>query len=194
MLRRVLSSAERVLVADGFEEFTMAAVAEDAGVSVGAIYRRFAGKEELLAAVKDRMLSALEESLEESVRASGTDLASTVRAFVDSITASLAANDRAFPELLRPAAELAGRGRQAVASMQRIFEEATEPFLPEVRRQDPRAAVSAVHQMIVGSCVHRASMPRDSAPGYERSWEWYANQLSEMAIVYLTTAESAVSA
>jgi AcrR family transcriptional regulator len=36
----MLAAAEDVLTADGFDEFTMTAVAERAGVSVGAIYRR----------------------------------------------------------------------------------------------------------------------------------------------------------
>jgi AcrR family transcriptional regulator len=50
-LRKMLAVAEDVLTADGFDEFTMTAVAERAGVSVGAIYRRVGGKEQLLAAV-----------------------------------------------------------------------------------------------------------------------------------------------
>ena len=64
-LQKVLAAAEEVLAADGFDEFTMTAVAERAGVSVGAIYRRFDSKEQLLAAVKDRLLSRLEEDLAE---------------------------------------------------------------------------------------------------------------------------------
>ena len=50
-LRKVLASAEHVLSTGGIDEFTIAAVAEHAGVSVGAIYRRFTGKEQLLRAL-----------------------------------------------------------------------------------------------------------------------------------------------
>jgi AcrR family transcriptional regulator len=70
----MLAAAEDVLTADGFDEFTMTAVAERAGVSVGAIYRRVGGKEQLLAAVKDRLLSQLEEDLAERLHSADLSL------------------------------------------------------------------------------------------------------------------------
>jgi AcrR family transcriptional regulator len=70
----MLAVAEDVLTADGFDEFTMTAVAERAGVSVGAIYRRVGGKEQLLAAVKDRLLSQLEEDLAERLHSADLSL------------------------------------------------------------------------------------------------------------------------
>ena len=45
-LQRLLASAEYVLVNGGIDGFTIARVAEHAGVSVGGVYRRFEGKEQ----------------------------------------------------------------------------------------------------------------------------------------------------
>src|SRR5262245_22594239 len=55
-LEKVLAAAEVVLGREGWSAFTINAVAAEAGVSVGGIYRRFASKEHLLRAIKDRVL------------------------------------------------------------------------------------------------------------------------------------------
>ena len=62
-LERLLASAEHVLVHDGIEEFTIIRVAEHAGVSVGGVYRRFANKEQLIDAVREKLLTRLEDSI-----------------------------------------------------------------------------------------------------------------------------------
>jgi AcrR family transcriptional regulator len=70
-LRRILRAAEEVLAADGFDDFTMAAVAERSGVSIGGIYRRFDSKVQLVAAVKDRVLTRVEDNIAERLVRSG---------------------------------------------------------------------------------------------------------------------------
>lgn len=69
-LRRILRAAEEVLAADGFDDFTMAAVAERSGVSIGGIYRRFDSKVQLVA-VKDRVLTRVEDNIAERLVRSG---------------------------------------------------------------------------------------------------------------------------
>src|SRR5262245_5338406 len=56
-LERIVAAAETVLSRDGWEAFTMNAVADEADASVGGIYRRFASKEQLLRAIKDNVLT-----------------------------------------------------------------------------------------------------------------------------------------
>src|SRR5262249_52608727 len=56
-LERIVNAAETVLSRDGWEVFTMKAVADEAGASIGGIYRRFANKEQLLRAIKDNVLT-----------------------------------------------------------------------------------------------------------------------------------------
>ena len=69
-LRRILRAAEEVLAADGFDDFTMAAVAERSGVSIGGIYRRFDSKVQLVA-VKDHVLTRVEDNIAERLVRSG---------------------------------------------------------------------------------------------------------------------------
>lgn len=189
VLAKVLAAAEDVLAADGFDEFTMTAVAERAGVSVGAIYRRFDGKEQLLAAVKDRLLSQLEDDLAERLRSADPSLQGVVDAFAMAIADAFAAGGQVWPDLLRSAGKsLEERGRQALESTRLLFEQASGRYRGEVRRSDPAAALAAVERMITGALIHRASMEsfsRDKTP-----MQAYARQLSDMAIAYLLTPDS----
>jgi AcrR family transcriptional regulator len=184
----VLAAAEDVLAADGFDEFTMTAVAERAGVSVGAIYRRFDGREQLLAAVKDRLLSRLEEDLAERLSTADSSLEGVVNAFATTIAEAFAAGGPAWPDLLRSEGKpLQDRGREALGSVRQLFEQASENFGGEVRRSDSAAALAAEERMITGALIHQASMKssaRDNFPMQE-----YARQLSDMAVAYLLTPD-----
>lgn len=187
-LQQVLAAAEEVLAADGFDEFTMTAVAERAGVSVGAIYRRFDGKEQLLAAVKDRLLSQLEKDLGERLRTAEPSLPGVVDAFAMAIADAFAAGGQVWPDLLRSGGKsLEERGRQALESVRQLFEEASGRYRREIRRSDPAAALAAVERMITGALIHRAAMEPFS--GDKTPVQTYARQLSDMAIAYLLTPD-----
>lgn len=54
---RVLDSAQRLFLRDGYAATTIAAVAADAGVSAEAIYKRFGGKAGLVRRIYDRNLT-----------------------------------------------------------------------------------------------------------------------------------------
>src|SRR5947209_9376885 len=56
-LHRLLSATEALLEHGGLEAATVPEIARTAGVSVGVVYRRFAGKDELLRAVYERFFS-----------------------------------------------------------------------------------------------------------------------------------------
>jgi AcrR family transcriptional regulator len=184
----VLAAAENVLAADGFDEFTMTAVAERAGVSVGAIYRRFDGREQLLAAVKDRLLSRLEEDLAERLGTADPSLEGVVNAFATTIADAFAAGGPAWPDLLRSAGKsLQERGREALESVRQLFEQASGAYRGEVRRSDPDAALAAAERMITGALIHQASM--ESSARDDISMQAYARQLSDMAIAYLLTPD-----
>jgi AcrR family transcriptional regulator len=53
---RILDAAEELLLRDGYEPTTMAAIARAAGVASNSIYWYFPGKDDLLAAVLERRL------------------------------------------------------------------------------------------------------------------------------------------
>ena len=87
--RQLLGAAARLMERDGSQAVSMQAVAEEAGVSVGLIYRYFGGKEDLLLAVIVDVLEAFAERVPAAVEASGDDpveqLAAAFRAFCEVI-------------------------------------------------------------------------------------------------------------
>lgn len=183
-LQKVLAAAEHVLASQGFEELTVAAVAEQAGMSVGAIYRRFSGKNQLLYAVKDQLLGQLESGVGEALGSAEPGLRGVVGAFTRALAGTFARHDRIFSELLdSQRAEGRDRGLQALAAIQRDFVEAAQPCLEEIRRADREEAIRMTSRTIIGSCVHRAASGRFWSDGL--SWDVWARETTEMALAYL---------
>ncbi|GHH31558.1 TetR/AcrR family transcriptional regulator [Amycolatopsis oliviviridis] len=182
-LQKVLAAAEHVLATQGIEEFTVGAVADQAGMSVGAIYRRFSGKNQLLYAVKDQLLGQLETGVGEALRTAEPGLDGIVGAFVQTLADTFARHDRIFPELLdSQRAEGRDRGLQALATVQGAFVDAARSCVEAEREQ----AVRMVARTIIGSCVHRAASGRFWPDGL--SWDAWAGETTGMALAYLGSA------
>ncbi|HEY1530603.1 MAG TPA: TetR/AcrR family transcriptional regulator [Galbitalea sp.] len=181
-LQKVLGAAESVLVAKGFDDFTMTAVAEQADVSVGAIYRRFEGKDQLLDAVWDSLLAKMESDLASALDAAESTLPGVVSALVRASVADLSGN-KLFPYLYAPSMALTTRVHDAISTRRKLFLAAVEPHLGEVRRTDRRVAVVMVQAMVTGACVHRASQGTGVEDGL--TWDEFAQHLEELAMSYL---------
>ncbi|HEX4402733.1 MAG TPA: TetR/AcrR family transcriptional regulator [Galbitalea sp.] len=181
-LQKVLGAAESVLVDKGFDDFTMTAVAEQADVSIGAIYRRFDGKEQLLEAVWDSLLAKMESDLAAALETAEPNLAGVVSALVRASVADLSGN-KLFPYLYAPTMAQTTRVHDAISTRRKLFLAAVDSHLGEVRRQDRRVAVVMVQAMVTGSCVHRASQGRSVEDGL--TWDDFAQQLEELAMAYL---------
>jgi AcrR family transcriptional regulator len=184
-LQKVLAAAEHVLAHHGIEEFTVGAVAEQAEMSVGAIYRRFSGKDQLLHAVKDQLLTQLETNVREALRTSEPGLREIVGAFTQALARTFASHDRIFSELLDgQRAEGRDRGLAALAAIQHAFVESVRPGLPDISREDPEPAVRMAARTIIGACVHRAATGR-YWPDH-LSWTTWAVETTELTLAYLT--------
>jgi AcrR family transcriptional regulator len=70
---QLLQAAARLMEHDGSEAVSMQAVAEEAGVSVGLIYRYFGGKDDLLLAVIVDVLDSFADAVPAAVAAAGAD-------------------------------------------------------------------------------------------------------------------------
>jgi AcrR family transcriptional regulator len=188
-LQKVLAATEHVLASRGIEEFTVAAVAEQAGMSVGAIYRRFSGKDQLLYAVKDQLLGQLETSVSEALRSPVPGLSGIISAFTQALASTFTRHDRIFSELLDDQrADGRERGLQALAAIQHAFVEAAQPCLEEIRRPDHALAIRMATRTIIGSCVHRAATCRFWPDDLD--WNTWAAETTEMALGYLISPES----
>lgn len=70
---QLLDAAARLMERDGFHSVTMQALADEAGVSVGLIYKYFGNKEDLLLAVIVNVLDAFAERVPAAIAAAGAD-------------------------------------------------------------------------------------------------------------------------
>src|SRR5688572_7792479 len=76
----IRDAAMRVFVRRGVEGATMQEIAREAGLSAGAIYRYYAGKDELLRAVFEQCGAENRELFEASLAATGSPLAALLQA------------------------------------------------------------------------------------------------------------------
>ena len=122
-LQRLLTSAEHVLVNEGPEEFTIARVAEHAGVSVGGVYRRFASKEQLIDAIRHALLERLEEAVTEAFDKAEPSLGGVIDAFASALSQTLAENGRIIPALLAGgrSVDVPEQGLRTVTSLQQTI-------------------------------------------------------------------------
>ncbi|MFJ4921223.1 TetR/AcrR family transcriptional regulator [Streptomyces sp. NPDC088725] len=186
-LARVLQAAEELAISDGLEEMTITGVSERAGVSVGSIYRRFDGKEQLITALTERMLEQREEYVAERLHLAEPSLPGVLGAYAHALLQSFADSSNLFPELLRTRGSSAlDRGGRTITAIHRLLLDAAAPYADQIRRSDPKAALDTAARAILGACFHNSVRP-DGCTGDARSA--YGDELSEMAMAYLLTPD-----
>jgi len=137
-LARLLDAAEAVLAREGLEAATVPAIAERAGASVGAVYRRFPDKDALLRAV-----CALEPEL-----CAGLPAAALARRTVQGLVSGYRIKAGMLRALHLFAAQHPDPGfrkrveEQSARTLDRIVE-TFRPVFGEIRHEDPELAVRA---------------------------------------------------
>ena len=184
-LERLLTAAQEVLTTQGFDEFTIAAVAERAGISVGGVYRRFTGKDQLVHAVIDRTFDDLQTTLAEALSAPAPDIAGVVSAFTYGFADYLERIGPLYSAILnapRPP-DRHETGMAAIMDVQRRFFDAALPHTAEITRPSPSAALSTAMRTILGTGVHRAA----AAPWWPDglTWNQWAEEMTAMTTAYL---------
>src|SRR5512144_1707818 len=129
--RQLLRAAARLMERDGSQAVSMQAVAEEAGVSVGLIYRYFGGKEDLLLAVIVDVLEAFAERVPQAVEAAGGDpverLAAAFRAYCEVIDE----HRHAAVLTYRESKSLSEEGRRRIMEMEVATSEPLRTILRE---------------------------------------------------------------
>ncbi|MFI6725941.1 TetR/AcrR family transcriptional regulator [Streptomyces sp. R-74717] len=68
--RQIIDGAARCFARDGFHGTSMQGVLQEVGLSAGAVYRYFSGKEDLIAAIADEAVGGVRRAFEEAARVS----------------------------------------------------------------------------------------------------------------------------
>ncbi len=171
-LRKLLKAAAEVLGQHGLDGATIPRIAAHAGLTPGAVYRRFKDKDALIEAVILGILERQEERLQQQVSA---DTAGQIplAVFADQIIGSMTVSYRANAALLR-AIRLFVQGRahtpfwrKACRIETATFEHLVQLFLThvtDIEHPNPRLAVSMGLMIVTSTLVEIVVMPTDLGP------------------------------
>ena len=182
LVRSVLEAAIQVLAADGAQRFTMARVAERAGVSVGSLYQYFPNKAAILFRLQseewERTADMLGGILEDRAMPPLDRLRQVVHAFIRSECEEASvrtALDDAAP-LYRSAPEAHEASKAGRAIMQAFMCEA----LP-----DARADQRAIAMSLIESTIRSVGKSYSETPRAPAEIEAFAGAMADMFSAYL---------
>ena len=135
--QQLLQAAARLMERDGSDAVSMQAVAEEAGVSVGLIYRYFGGKNDLLLAVIVDVLDNFAVAVPEAVAAAGHDPVHQLSAAFRSYCEAIDEHRHAAVLTYRESKALTAEGRRQIKDL----EVATSEPLRQILRNGIAAEV-----------------------------------------------------
>ena len=171
-LRKLRRATAEVLGQHGVEGATIPRIAQHAGLSPGAIYRRFHDKDALL---EDTILGMLERQGERAKTSMSPEAAAQIPlpVFAEQVINGMVLGYRVNAPLLR-AIRLFVQGRantpfwkKACKFEVQSFEHVLALFLAhrkEIKHPDPRAAVSMGLMMVISTLFEIVVMPTDLGP------------------------------
>lgn len=186
-LLKVVEAAETILRRDGVDGLTMPAVAQEAGVSVGGIYRRFQTKQDLLRAIKDRFLTRAEQSVAEALDSRLQNLEEVVRNFIDTILKGGPGADL-FGLMVESRLRDESMEDRGLATAQRLrdtFAAALAPHRAEIAHTDPDAAIDMAMFILLSAIMMRLKAP--VGPAAHISWSTMRRELARLVTAYLKT-------
>jgi AcrR family transcriptional regulator len=140
--RRIIDAAEEVVLRDGVARLTLDAAAAEAGLSKGGVLYHFPARDDLVAAMVDKIIEEFDEDMERHLEDDDEGAGSFTRAYIratmapsaprpdreDRLGAAVIAAAAAEPALLVPLQEAADRWQQ------RLEDDGLDPTLATVLR------------------------------------------------------------
>ncbi len=181
---QIVAAARRCFSRDGFHQTSMPDIAAEAGLSVGASYRYFAGKEELIVEIAGDAFRVIFDPVERLAdRAGGFTVADLVAAAIDPVSGE-AAVDRAgavvpVDELLRCGVQAWGEllrnehlRQQANAGFEHVRQRIAEALRHGQRAGrvpadlDPDSGARVVMALLHGFVLQRTAFGLDDPAGF----------------------------
>jgi AcrR family transcriptional regulator len=139
-----------LFVERGYDETTLAEIAEAAGVSTRTIFAYFPGKEDILFATVQTMCDALVRALEE--RPAGTDALSALREFILSTAHEKTELDHKLGQMIASDPTLTSHRRARIGQLQEVLAGAIADDLGvpagDLRPQIAAASVTAAFELL----------------------------------------------
>lgn len=190
-LERMLAAAEKLMLERGNEDFTLQEVSANGNVSIGSIYLRFDGKDNLVRAViadhlermeayEDRMLAALTKE---------TNLKGFVTAFVEAY-AELLKEHAPLLRLTMQRAEndplVSEPGKRVALRIEDLSTSAMMAYGDEMGGNDKELKANSSYHVIFATLARQLSLGSTGESVHDYDWNQLKRELGRMCVAYLT--------
>ena len=190
---RVQDAALALLVERGPDSFTLAEVCTRADASMGAIYNRVNGKDDLIRLIHEREMARIDSDTEKALRATdlqGGELRDAVAVLIGGVTVLL----RRDAEILRPFMLLAAtdqqisvRGRQSASVMTSQFVGMLSQRRGDIRHPDPVAAIEWCFTVVYSVIARRLGLGSTMEGANDAGdWDELIANLTDTVTAYLS--------
>lgn len=190
---RMLAAAEALLAERGSDDFTLKEVGLRGKVSIGSIYCRFDGKDDLVRAVQARVLervNAEQLAMVETARREARDLVTLVNQLVESMAEIL----RGYAEVMRPFmlrastdALVAELGKRRYAEVADAVYAALLDHRDEIRQPDAERAVRSAYRILYSAIARYLGFGSALGSAWDGDWVVLKEDLARMLAAFLTT-------
>jgi AcrR family transcriptional regulator len=191
-LERILEAATEVLIADGYDDFTLERVSRRAGVSVGSLYSRVGNRDALLDAVYQRMVDRLDAQADLLLAEASRWQGLTPEQVVGQAIADLAELFLRNSELLRVVisrgmsdARIFGRGASHIRRLASSFEGLLLGHGVALGHEHPAKAVDMCLRMALGTLVQWVTHGPGFSSALTLSDEDMVAELARASVYYL---------
>lgn len=175
----------------GSEDFTLQEVSSSGNVSIGSIYLRFDGKENLVRAVIADHLERME--IEEDVLMVSVKKATTLRAFVIDYVDGYAELLKHHAPLLRLTMQRASTdplvstpGKTAALRFANFSTEAMLAYADEISGADKELKANSAYHVIFAMLARQLSLGSTGESAHDYDWQQLKRELGRMCLAYLT--------
>ncbi|GCB46239.1 TetR/AcrR family transcriptional regulator [Streptomyces sp. NL15-2K] len=189
--QRIMEAGAALLEEGGTEALTVAAVAARAGVSVGSVYRRFAGKDRLIAALQHDMIDRFRADIIRRFAPRRTEPAALVASAVAGLTETFQAHERLMRVFITAGTTdpaVARMGSEAGVDAGEVFRRFLEPIAPMVDAPEPELRLDVVYRLVFGACMNRTLHGEHFESARPLTWRQLTEELVDIACRYLLGA------
>lgn len=193
-LERMLAAAEKLMLERGSEDFTLQEVSSSGNVSIGSIYLRFDGKDNLVRAVIANHLERMEA--EEDALLLAVKQATSLRAFVADYVDGYAELLKYHAPLLSLTMQRASTdplvsapGKSAALRFASFSTEALMAYADEIAGNDKELKANSAYHVIFAMLARQLSLGSTGESAHDYDWQQLKRELGRMCLAYLTLAD-----
>lgn len=190
-LERVFKAAEELLAEKGGLEFTLTGVSKRSGVSIGAIYNHFSGKEDMLRQVQERVLLAMEMDSAMTLNTLRRQRLA-LRELVPAVVHEFGEYLKRHAQYLRPFMELSVEdeviesvGSQFAHQNHGDFVQLLLECRDEIVQPDPEKAINRIFNIIFAALARNLGLGILGTSAIRGEWAETLEDLSQITLFYL---------